>query len=236
MLQSGSRYRRGIWSTRALSLFTLLGLGACSSDGASNPGSSAPDGGVAGGAADAAAPGATDGAAAASGTVDAAPGAGPRPPAGKAPAELTAAGISAFLQAGEHTKGSWISETPAPRDRSSSVSPHGNVRVWMNDLMVASLRAGKSTNIGTPPADQFSMAVKELYDDEKKTLLGRAVMLKADDGALGNAWIYYCYGPGGNCFNGSAERTIDNAYFGRGFALNCGSCHGGLIFTKPPMP
>jgi hypothetical protein len=217
-----------------LALAALAAAGACAADDTSSPGGTAPDAGRAGGSAGSGGAAGSAGA----GPADAAPvaDAGPRAPAGRAPADLTAEGISAFLKAGEHTKGSWISETPASRERSTSVSPHGDVRVWMNDLMVASLRAGKSNNVGAPPAERFSMVVKELHDADSKALVGRAVMLKADEGTAGASWIYYCYGPAGRCFGAAADRTIDNPYFGRGMALSCGGCHGGLVFTKPPAP
>lgn len=154
--------------------------------------------------------------------------------AGQAPTEATAEAISAFLKVAAYAKGSWASDSPTVREPSSAVSPHGAVRVWMNDLMVAALRAGKSSKTGTAPAHQLSMAIKELYGDDERVLLGHAVMLKGDEGAAAGSWVYYCYGPAGRCFTGSAERTIDRPYFGRGTAIACGTCHGGVVFAKPP--
>jgi hypothetical protein len=146
---------------------------------------------------------------------------------GATPNGTTQAAIAAYLEAGTYKQAPWISETPAPRDKIGTVTPHGRVRVWMNDTLVASQRAGNGEFGGTPHT-AGSMAVKEFYDDSDKRL-GAAVMLKLP-GA--DAWRYYC------------DSTVPERcgvsdklpFYSDETALQCGGCHGGLIFNKAPAP
>jgi len=71
---------------------------------------------------------------------------------------------------------------------STNGSPHGNVRVFLNDTLDGSLANGNETHpIG-------SAAVKELYDADEVTLIGWAVSVKiADESEGGNGWYWYEY-------------------------------------------
>jgi hypothetical protein len=111
-----------------------------------------------------------------------------------------------------------------PRDAASVVSPHGKVRVWMNDTLVASWRAGNGEFGGTAHTTG-SMAVKEFYDDAGMQV-GRAAMLKVMGAS--NAWVFYCEGTDQARCNGE---TIP--YYGDSTSA-CNGCHGGLIYTHAP--
>jgi hypothetical protein len=139
----------------------------------------------------------------------------------------------AFLKAGEYTRNGWASQTPMPRPREGSTSPHDRVRVWMNPALVASLRSGNGKDLMAPPHTQGSMTVKEIYEGMGTTPVGRAAMLKF--GSAKDDWIYFCYGPTGRCDTGKDYSEQAPAYvrsFGGG--PGCPFCHGGLIFTAPP--
>jgi hypothetical protein len=115
----------------------------------------------------------------------------------------------------------WTAETTEPREASSVVSPHGDVRVYLNDEAVTA-----QTGAGEYPLN--AMAVKELYDGT--TVVGYAVMLKSTEGPGTNTWTYWCYGPAGRCSTGSEEATVEAPIYGTPDS-NCGACHGGTIFT-----
>jgi hypothetical protein len=144
---------------------------------------------------------------------------------GAAPSDGSQAAIAAYLQAETYRQSPWKSETAAPREATSTVSPHGRVRVWMNDTLVASFKAGNGELGGTPHLPG-SMAVKEFYD-ASDVRLGAAAMLKLP-GA--DAWKLYC--------NSSVQARCGIKdklpFYADETDLSCNGCHGGLIFNKAP--
>jgi hypothetical protein len=201
----------------ALSL--LPALSACSSDPEEPPTQTAGTGGSGGGSG-----GGTSGTGGSGGGASGSGGGASDP---TVPSMLTQAGWESWLTAMSYTQNGWVGDA-AVREASSTVSPHGRVRVWFNPTMIASIAAGNGAMIGAPPHTVNSMVVKELYDAE--TLVGHAVSLKVDAGPGGGGWQYYCKGPAERCYSGSDAAT---ALFAKG-DLNCGSCHGGLVFATPP--
>jgi len=139
----------------------------------------------------------------------------------------TLAEIKTFIESGSYRKGPWKSETATPRAAASNASPHGTVRVWFNDALQASTKAGNGGLVGTAtPHTTGSMAVKEMYVADK--VVGRAVMLKKA-GMFGE-WAYYCDGPQVLC--GGPTMT---PFFGIGPSVApCAFCHGGYVFTPVP--
>lgn len=196
-----------------LAFSMLPALSACGGDDPEPPPSTAGTGGT----------GATGGSGGTGGGASGSGGAAADP---TVPAMLTQAAWESWLTAMSYTQNGWVSETPAARDP-GAVTPHGRVRVWFNPTLVASFAAGNGAMIGSPPHSVNSMSVKELYDGD--TLVGHAAALKLDATSGGGGWQYYCKGPADRCFTGNDPAT---ALFAKG-DLNCGSCHGGLVFTKP---
>jgi len=131
--------------------------------------------------------------------------------------------LAAFLQSEAYRGDGWTAQTAAPRAASSTVSPHGRVRVWRNDTLIASLEAGNGADLDAPGHETGSMVVKEFYDDADQ-MLGQASMLKLE--GIPREWVYYCGGPD--------ERCMDTApYYGVDLdAPTCGFCHGGFVFTN----
>jgi hypothetical protein len=109
---------------------------------------------------------------------------------------------------------------------SSIVSPHGRVRVWLNDTVVASQQAGNGEFGGTAHT-AGSMAVKEFYDDAD-TRVGRAAMLKVPGSAFN--WVFYCDS------SEQARCGIEEPlpFYGDMDAQGCNGCHGGLVYTQAP--
>jgi hypothetical protein len=158
------------------------------------------------------------------------------PPASAAlPASDGQDDIAAFLEAESYRKAPWISETAGPRPRSMDTSPHGTVRVWLNDKLVASQKAGhdgykdQTTGMTHPPLDKDSMAVKEFYDDAGMKV-GVAALFKVGEGTTANTTTYYCKAPIGRCLTNQNSEEV----YGRGIGVACGFCHGGLVYTKAP--
>jgi len=153
------------------------------------------------------------------------------------PSSDSAADIGAFLERGGYKSASWIAETAAPRDESLVGSQHGSkVRVWENAPLVASLKGGRDGRDGHPYPDEWSMAVKELYDAMSGEFVGAAVAFKTTAGADFGAWTYYCYGPENRCsYQGPAPKEMPIHGKGSSSSGNtCGFCHGFTIFTIPP--
>jgi hypothetical protein len=142
----------------------------------------------------------------------------PEPEAKTIPSAVTLAAFESFISGTDYTENGWLAESAAPREASNGVSPHGRVRVWFNPTAVESIAAGNGANAMAPPHTAETMVVKELY--EADTLVGHAISLK-----------YYCKGPAGRCYTGSAALTTP--LFAKG-DLSCGSCHGGFVFTPAP--
>ncbi len=132
--------------------------------------------------------------------------------------------LAAFLEAMSYREAGWTAQTAAPRERSSDVSPHGRVRVWRNDTLLASQAAGNGTDLDAPKHDTGSMVIKEFYDDAD-ALIGAAAMLKLEGDM--REWAYYCGGPDDRCMDSSPVHGI-------GFGVSCSFCHGGLVFTNSP--
>lgn len=145
---------------------------------------------------------------------------------GAAPSDSTEAAITAYLQAETYKQAPWIAETAAPREATSVTSPHGRVKVWMNDTLVASQGAGNGA-LGGAAHTAGSMAVKEFYD-EADMYLGRGVMLKVPGAAMN--WVFYC--------ESTAPEScgIDDPlpFYGDMNSFQCNGCHGGLIFNQAP--
>lgn len=127
----------------------------------------------------------------------------------------------------------WVVDVDEPREQSSSVSPHGMVRVYANERLIASIAKGNGVepdpddpnllvaDISTAH-DTGSMAVKEMYQDGE--LVGRAALVKLE-GAQSEV-AYYCEGDAGRCGTGEPPPN-----YGVGLAVGCGACHGGIVFT-----
>ena len=71
-----------------------------------------------------------------------------------------------------------------------------------NPPLEASLKGGRDGREDRPFPDQWSIAVKELYDETSRELVGVAASFKTMPGADFGAWTYYCYGPDNRCFQG----------------------------------
>jgi hypothetical protein len=153
------------------------------------------------------------------------------------PSSDSQADIGAFVQARGYKAATWISETAGPREQSIPGSQHGStVRVWENAPLVASLKGGRDGREGRPYPDQWSMAVKELYDAMSGEFVGAAVAFKTTAASDFGAWTYYCYGPENRCAS-QGSTTIDMPIYGKGSSSpgnNCGFCHGFSIYTVPP--
>lgn len=141
------------------------------------------------------------------------------------PTDLSAEGLTAFLEEERYRQTGWTPESEAPRPQESG-SPHSTVRVWLNDVTVAA-QAEDPENL---PVD--SMAVKELFEGD--TLVGIATVLKTTEGESPNTWLYYCYGPAGRCSNNDPEATKEEPIYGRGLDVSCGYCHSGIITSLTP--
>lgn len=154
-------------------------------------------------------------------------------PTGSAPADESSASMASFLTAKTYASAPWVPETASPRNAGAGLgSPHGLVRVYFNDVLLQSFRAGN----GQPEQPRVahttgSMAVKEFYDDTD-TLVGAAAALKIDGPS--ERWAYYCTGPEERCATGRGPFTTASPLYGVGLQVDCGFCHGGLVFTPPP--
>jgi hypothetical protein len=153
------------------------------------------------------------------------------------PASDSQADLGVFVQARGYRGGTWISETAEPRDQNMPASQHGStVRVWENPPLVASLKAGRDGRDDRPYPDQWSMAVKEMFDATSGELVGVAASFKTTTGSDFGAWTYYCYGPDNRCSH-QGPAGIDQPIYGKGSSTpgsNCGFCHGFSVFTMPP--
>lgn len=144
------------------------------------------------------------------------------------PADASADAIEQFLNDQGYREDGWAAETDAPREAADQVSPHGRVRVWINDVLDMSQDAGNQGSEHVP----WSMTVKELYDDGDQ-IVGHAVMFNAIEGN-DPVWTYYCWGPEGRCGTGEPAYTMEEPSYGQGFDVSCGSCHAGNVFTQLP--
>ncbi|RKH68615.1 hypothetical protein [Corallococcus aberystwythensis] len=124
-------------------------------------------------------------------------------------------GITAFVQSGQYR--SWLAEPSVHETR----APHGSkVRVFFNDVVAQSLRDGNATHpVG-------SILVKELFEDDGKTVRGHALDVKIAPGSGKDTWIFY---------EGFGPSYSDN-YYGRAHAT-CHGCHSdGKDYVTSPLP
>lgn len=147
------------------------------------------------------------------------------------PADESAASMTAFITSESYKGAEWMAETDAPREASSGVSPHGRVRVYLNETLLDSLAAsnGGVGSMSGVPHTAGSMTVKEFYD-EADVLVGIGALYKFGEAA--NDWAMWCYGPSGRCSSTVDAESID-APMHEINAFACGACHGGNIFTDP---
>ncbi len=139
-----------------------------------------------------------------------------------------------LLESEVYLQAPWVAESEKPRPKASDVSPHGDVRVFANDVLQRSIAAGNSVKFkpdGTLEADfeaaphfPGSIAVKELWQGQR--LVGRAALLVLD-GSRRNNTAYYCDGPPERCGTPSITAPV----YGEGALVPCGACHAGMVFT-----
>jgi hypothetical protein len=203
--------------------------------GGSTSGSSGTGGSATGGTATAGSSGASTGGASGGGTAGAlTDGSIGRPT--ELPNTDSQADIGAFLESGRYKSPPWLSETDTPRPGTIGTQHGSKVRVWENPPLVASLKGGRDGREQRPYPDQWSMAVKELYDDTSGEFVGAAVAFKTAPGSEFDAWTYYCYGPDNRC-SSSGSAPKDMPVYGKGSTAsgrNCGFCHGFSVYTIPP--
>ena len=137
--------------------------------------------------------------------------------------------ITKYIAEKKYLGDGWIAETSTPREATTSVSPHGRVRVFFNSNLLESLQVGNGTVDG-PPHSKGSMAVKELYEED--VVVGHAVLYHADSASNVDNTTYYCVGPLNRCIMGESEFSKDRPAYGIGTGIACGVCHGGLVFTE----
>lgn len=129
--------------------------------------------------------------------------------------DTSEAGITAFVREGRYKE--WLAEPLVHRTN----APHGDkVRVFFNDIVTNSLRAGNTTHpVG-------SILVKELYEDDGERLRGHALDVKITEGSGKDTWLFYeGFGP-----------DYSNNYYGRGHNT-CHGCHeSGIDYVTSPLP
>ncbi len=129
--------------------------------------------------------------------------------------DTSEAGITAFVREGRYKD--WLAEPTIHDTR----APHGSkVRVFFNESVAGSLRAGNATHpVG-------SILVKELYEDDEKTLKGHALNVKIAEGTGKDTWIFY----------EGFTPDYSNNYYGRGHST-CHGCHAsGMDYVTSPVP
>jgi len=215
----------------------LLLVGCSSEDAPANPTTTAGSGGAGGAASTSSAAGGTAGSTG-TGTGGSGGSASGRP--SDLPASDSMMDIGTFVQNGDYKKAPWVSDVAAPRMGGAGTQHGDNIRVWLNPTVIAALKAGHNglTVDGgvNPPPDQYSMAVKEMYDDAKTNLVGVAISLRAEATTGSTSWIYYCYAPGTQCLTGRTG-TKEMPLYGKGNAAavsQCAICHGNTVYTTPP--
>lgn len=124
------------------------------------------------------------------------------------PSEAVA--LQSFLDAGDYL------DFPAESGvhAGTNGSPHGQVRVFINPTLEASLASGADAH----PAG--SAAIKELYDGEGSTLIGWAVSLKTEaesEGGIG--WYWYEQLDGNVVVDGNGETGCTGCHIGSGTDL-----------------
>jgi len=138
--------------------------------------------------------------------------------------------FAALLSSEAYREPPWVAQTDEPRPASHSTSPHGDVRVFANEVLIRSIASGMGVTedengeliAATTGHEPGAMAVKEFYQDG--AVVGRAALLKVE-GAPSNM-TYYCDGPAELCGVEGASPI-----YGTGLSVGCGFCHGGLVYT-----
>lgn len=138
----------------------------------------------------------------------------PQPEAPGADVPTDPAAVGAWLHAFGHR--AWTAQSPV-----HATGEHGGARVFFNDALSASMRAGAREHpIG-------SAAVRELYESDLATLRGFALMIKRGPSGPGGAgWWWY------EQFGTAAETPPLVAGTGE---RGCIGCHdAGVDFVHPP--
>lgn len=147
---------------------------------------------------------------------------------GTFPSDLSAAGITEFLSSESYKIAPWTGDAAI---RATTDSPHTRVRVFYNPTLLDGDAAGDGGLDGEPAFPAGSAAVKELYD-ATDTLVGRAAMFRTEtDQAVDPGWVYYCWGPAGECATGSPD-LAESAATADTDDTDCSFCHGNTILTK----
>ncbi len=99
-------------------------------------------------------------------------------------------------------------------------SPHGRVRVFFDDALVASLKAGSAVHpVG-------ATVVKEVYGDSDQVGI-HSLMVKTGEGAGKESWTY---------FEGGGAPEYKGALYGVGHSI-CVGCHqAGADYVLSPLP
>ncbi len=143
------------------------------------------------------------------------------------PAEITLAGVEAFLAAGTYQNAPWVGDAAA-RPPGASGNAHGeSMRVFFNTAAAAT----KTRNDSSLPAETGSMIVKELY--EAGAVVGHAVSIKAREGMGWSTWTYYCNAPEGSTLCSGEVETYP--IFDEGPAEGCGFCHAEVPIADLPQ-
>lgn len=128
--------------------------------------------------------------------------------------DTTRDGLTQFVRDNGYAQ--WRAEP----ERHGTSAPHGSqVRVFFNDLLVASMEAGNAVHpVG-------SATVKELYGSDG-SLTGHALDIKVAEGSGADTWLY---------FEGFTPDYAD-PFYGRGHPT-CTGCHAsGSDYVRSPLP
>lgn len=109
------------------------------------------------------------------------------------------ADLSEWLAAGSYS--AW----PAESGNHASTGPHGEVRTFFNDALVASFDAGNTSH----PVGAAS--VKELFDGSGGSI-GWAVMVKVEEGDAATSWYWYLESGGSVTADGEGVATCENCH------------------------
>lgn len=124
------------------------------------------------------------------------------------------ADIEAWIAAGHYK--AWHCESAAHAARSPS--PHGQNRICTNNAL--------SGNTGTGEYAVGAAAVKELFDDTGKTIVGYAVEVHTAAGNTGDTWYWYERVPQSSAAPHDSNGVVADGSGSSGPALNiCVGCH-----------
>lgn len=139
---------------------------------------------------------------------------------GGAALDTSNAGLTAFVASEAYRGAGWVAEPGVHQDRGSG--PHGMVRIYFNDVLAQSIKAGNSLH------PRGSMVLKETYQSDGQTLKGHVLDVKDVDASGKDEWVWW-YRP--NSASGQAP-----TYF-RGTGNFCASCHSqgvDFVIASPP--